>query len=232
MRDYILKQLRDRSCVKGKQRTWVSDLSDDQLYELFLRLRSGENAKTIARYIREAWGINPETTVHSISQGVLKFKKRIAHLLITPTAGKGDVYPEHFTGDSAPESTLDALDEIATLQRNRIKDMLAEEKKTGIRYPHLSRDLAALTMLEKQLLKAKAFELYRGDPVKRRKLEKMEGKIQHKFGQWMQQTPEEDRLKMANVLQKFLEWADKIAIRGEIGPDGKIRAIKSDQLVP
>jgi hypothetical protein len=97
MREYILKQLRDRSCVREKVRTWVSDLTDEQLYELFLRLRSGENAKTIARYTQEAWGVNPETTVHSISQGVLKFKKRIAHFLITPNTGKGDVYPEQFT---------------------------------------------------------------------------------------------------------------------------------------
>jgi hypothetical protein len=110
--------------------------------------------------------------------------------------------------------------------------MLAEEKKTGIRYPPLNRDLQALVNLERQLLKAKAFELYRGDPVKRRNLEKMEGKIQHKFGQWMQQTPEEERLKMANALQKFLEWGNRSAIRGEIGPDGKVRALKSDGLEP
>jgi hypothetical protein len=37
---------------------------------------------------------------------------------------------------------------------------------------------------------------------------------------------------MAGALGKFLEWADQNAIRGEIGPDGKIRAIKSDELKP
>jgi hypothetical protein len=220
MKNFILKQLRERSSVKGKQKTWVSDLSDDQLYSLFSRLRTGENAKSIASYVQANWGINPGSTTHSLSQGILKYKKRIGHLLISPTTGKGDVYPEHFTGDSAPESTLDALDEIATLQRNRIKDMLAEEKKTGIRYPHLNRDLQALANLERQLLKAKAFELYRGDPVKNRKLAKMEGKIQHQFGQWMQQTPEEERLRMANALGRFLEFAEQHAVTLQVGPDG------------
>jgi hypothetical protein len=135
MREYILQQLRHRSCVRGKQRIWVSDLTDEQLYELYLRLRSGENAKTIARYIREAWGINPEATVHSISQGVLKFKKRIAHLLITPTAEEGDSYPGPHSRDFNPEDTLESLDYITRIQRDRIIAMIEMEKESGVKHP-------------------------------------------------------------------------------------------------
>jgi len=232
MREYILQQLRDRSCVKDKQRTWVSDLSDDQLYELFLRLRSGENAKTIARYIREGWGVNPETTVHSISQGVLKFKKRIAHLLINPTAEEGDSYPGPHSCGFHPEDTLESLDYIARIQRDRIITMIEREKESGVKHPYLSRDVQALATLQKVILKQKAFEMLHDDPVKQKRWAQRERGVQKKFDIMMKQIGDDERIKMAGALGKFLEWADQNAITGEIGPDGKVRALKSDELEP
>jgi hypothetical protein len=227
MRDYIIQQLRDRSCVKGKQRTWVSDLSDDQLYELFLRLRSGENAKTIARYIRGAWGVNPETTVHSISQGILKFKKRIALLLISPTTEEGDGYPGPHSCGFNPEDTLASLDYIARIQRDRIISMIEMEKESGVKHPYLNRDLQALATLQKVILKQKSFEMLHDDPLKQKRWAQRERGVQKQFDIMMKQIGDDERIKMAGALGKFLEWADQNAIRGEIGLDGKIRAIKS-----
>ncbi len=47
MKTYIIEQLRKNATVRGKQKTWVSELSDDQIYEMFLRLRKDEPAKSI-----------------------------------------------------------------------------------------------------------------------------------------------------------------------------------------
>ena len=93
VREHILKELRDRACVRGKQRTWVSALSDEQLYELFMRLRNGESAKSIARHAQQVWKVKRNSSVHSLSQGILKFRRRISHLLVNQPTVSGTPSP-------------------------------------------------------------------------------------------------------------------------------------------
>ena len=226
MRDYILKQLRDCSCVRGKQKTWISDLTDEQLYDLFLRFRNGENAKSIARLIQSAWGVNPESSVHSISQGVLKYQKRIAHLLINPTAEGQDICTGHLNESPDSENTLESLDYIARLHRKRIKTMLEEEKRTGVKFPYLNRDLQALAALEKVILKQKTFEIFYDDPVKRRRMERLKQRASDKFDAWMEQIGDEGRERMAKALGKFMEYAEEHSVPMERGPDGQLCLVK------
>ncbi len=226
MREYILQQLRECSCVRGKQRTWVSDLTDERLYELFLRLRNGENAKTIARFVQKGWGVNPKATAHSISQGIIKFKKRVAHLLITPTTERGNKFSGYSTQDFTSEDTLESLDHIANLQRARIKAMLEEEEKTGIKYPYLNRDLQALSTLQKLIIKQKTWEKFNDDPVKQRKMAGLQMGIERKFGAEVDKMGEEGKLKMVNALGRFLELCKENAEVVEVGPDGKLRLVE------
>jgi hypothetical protein len=231
MREYILKQLRNLSCVQGKQKTWISILTDDQLYDLFLRLRNGEKAKGIARLIQSEWEINPDSSPHSISQGILKFKKRIAHLLISPTPCEAqNIYMDPFS-DGCPDSgnSLESLDYIARLHRARIMKMLKEEENTGIKYPYLNRDLQALATLEKVLIKTKTFELFHEDPVQRGKIERKQKNIDKKFGVMMQQLGEKGKIQMVDALDKFLELAEKKAQTLESGPDGQLRLVKREK---
>jgi hypothetical protein len=229
MREYILQQLRERSCVRGKQRTWISELTDEQHYDLFLRLRNGENAKSIARMIQTAWGVNPESSSHSVSQGILKFKKRIAHLLISPTIEGQNICPGPLNECLDAENTLESLDYIASLHRKRIKTMLEEERRTGVKFPYLNRDLQALAALEKVIFKQKTFEMFYDDPVKRKKLERLKMKMEAKFGAWMDQLGEDGRMKMVNALGKFLEYAEQHSVPIERGPDGQMRIIEPAQ---
>lgn len=222
-----MQQLRERSCVRGKQKTWISELTDSQLYDLFLMLRNGENAKSIARLIQNTWGVNPQSSPHSLSQGVLKFRARISHLLINPASDCQDICTNHLGEVPDSENTLESLDYIASLHRKRIRTMLEEEKRTGVKYPHLSRDMQALAALEKVILKQKTFELFYDNPVKQKKLERLKKKMGEKFGAWMNQIGEDGRMKMVNALGKFLEYAEQHSIPGEISPDGQIRLIES-----
>jgi len=224
-----LQQLRERSCVRGKQRTWISELTDEQHYDLFLRLRNGENAKSIARMIQTAWGVNPESSSHSVSQGILKFKKRIAHLLISPTIEGQNICPGPLNECLDAENTLESLDYIASLHRKRIKTMLEEERRTGVKFPYLNRDLQALAALEKVIFKQKTFEMFYDDPVKRKKLERLKMKMEAKFGAWMDQLGEDGRMKMVNALGKFLEYAEQHSVPIERGPDGQMRIIEPAQ---
>ena len=197
MKKIILEQLRERSRVRGKEKTWVSELTDDQLYELFLRLRNGENSKTIARYIQDAWGVNPGSSAHSLGQGIGKFKRRIAHLLITPTMEEANNCSTPLTWSS--EDTLESLENIANLHRARIKAMLEEEEKTGVRYPHLNRDLQALSTLQKLIMKQKVFEKFHDDPAKLRRMAGIEKEVGERFVAVTNQWGEEGRMKMVNA---------------------------------
>ena len=159
MREYIIEQLRERACVRGKQKTWVSDLRDEQLYDLFLRLRNGETSKSIARYIQQGLGVKSESSTHSVSQGILKFKRRIAHLLLSPQPERSSHPapngPEQIHELECPEG----MERIAQLQLGRIQRMIAEEQETGVQHTSMSREIQALTTLMKALMQAKEWDL-------------------------------------------------------------------------
>lgn len=227
MKTYIIEQLKKNASVRGKQKTWVSELSDDQIYELFLRLRKDEAAKSIARYIQKAWKVNPGSSAHSISQGVLKYKKRIAHLLLDPPSEKTlDVTPND--ENDAYLDHIEGMERIARLQLNRIRQMVAEEEETGIKQTSMSRDIHALTALIKAITKAKEWEMVHGgaDPVKLRRIEKKKQRINSGFGALMQSVGEDGMDRMTKAMGIFLELAEEHAVPAEIGPDGKLRLVK------
>jgi hypothetical protein len=104
--------------------------------------------------------------------------------------------------------------------------MLEEEENTGVKYPYLNRDLQALATLQKLIIKQKVFEMLHDDPVKQRRLAGFEKEIQHKFDSFIGQIGEDERIKMAEALGNALEYLERIAIPGEIGPDGKLRLVE------
>jgi len=223
MSEELLEQLRKLSCVQGKQKTWISELSDNQIIEVFQRLRNDENAKSIARHAQQAWGVNPNSSVHAISQGILKFKRRCAHLLTAPAppTQPGDECLRPLTVGYGPEDTLENLEYIAQLQRDRIVSFIEREKETGVKHPHLSRDLQALATLQKVLLKQKAYELLHDDPLKQRRWARLEKDVQKKFGGLLQTMTDAGREKLSTALKKFMEKIEERSVTIEMGPDGR-----------
>lgn len=216
MRNYIIKQLRKCSCVKGKQKTWVYELSDDQLYGLFLRIRNGESAKSIGQYIQKAWSINTKSTVHSVSQGILKFKKRIAHLILTPP--KNDEQPSpNFNYDPMERlGSLEEMEQIAQLQRSRIKRLMLEEQELGIKHSNLSRDLQSLATLSKVITAQKQFEIMHGsnDPIIHRRLQRKKRDMTKSWERIMERVipTQEDKDKMSAACDRFIELIDEKSV--------------------
>ena len=231
MRQYIIQQLRQHSFVRKKQKTWVSALTDEQLYQLFLRLRSGESAKSIARYVQKSWGIKPNSSIHSISQGVLKFKRRVAHLLLSPPSeGICSNCSAEFVGTEQVEGT-EAIEHIVQLQLERIHRMMDEEEETGVRHGSMSREIHALTALTKALMKAKEWDLVHegNDPVRRRRLERMKRGFEERFRALVGSMDEEGMQRVLKASEMFLEDAERHAVEAEVGPDGKLQLVKPDE---
>jgi hypothetical protein len=216
MRDHLIKQLRKHSSVKGKQKTWVSELSEDQLYGLFLRIRNQESAKSIAAYVQKAWGVNPKSTTHSISQGILKFKKRIAHLILTPPPDDEQT-PTNFDYDPMERlGSLEEMEQIAQLQRNRIQRMMLEEEELGIKHSNLSRDLQSLATLSKVIMAQKQFEILHGsnDPIIRRGLQRKQRDMAKSWDRIMERVipTQEDKDKMVAACDRFIELLDEKSV--------------------
>ena len=212
MKSLIIKQLRERSCVKRKQKTWVSECSDDQLYQLFQKLRNGESAKSIAQYIQKAWKINEQSTAHSISQGIQKFKKRIEDLLQVEIPS--EVLPDCSLEQPDEEDNLLALDRVVRLQRQRIERMMNEETEKGVTFHHLSRDLQSLATLAKVLVKEKDFALHHlsEDPVKKRREELRARRAGENFQGFIDNLTEDARERIVQVAERFLEGIAQDAV--------------------
>jgi len=216
LKDHFIKKLRECACVKNKMQTWVSELTDDQLYELFLRLRNEESAKSIASRVQKVWGIRPTSTIHSLSQGILKFKRRISHLLLAspPSAEDDDYFPaDAYDG----LGTLEELEKIAQLQRERIKRMMLEEKEMGVKHANLSRDLQSLANLSKLIMKQKEFEIAHqlDDPVRMKRLRVAGKRMNTKFMKMMRDVipTERDKEKVIRATERFIELIDERSIK-------------------
>jgi len=217
MNDYhtTIQQLRELASVKGKQQTWVARLSDDQLYKLFLCIRSGESAKSIARQIQAEWGISPNSSIHSISQGVLKFQKRIAHISM-PTNPVGNfIKTPVIETEEKDVGSLEANQTIARNLRDRIKLLMKEEHETGVKYPYLSRDVQALTVLEKTIMKQKEWvaKYPDGDPVEKLRQKQEDERLGREYKKYiLDPTTPEQRETIVNATNYFLELLNEHAI--------------------
>jgi len=224
MKKNIIEQLRRLSSVPGKQKTWVSQLGDDQLYELFLKLRSGESAASIARHAQKAWKVGANSAKHSVSQGVLKFKDRIAPLLPGVTVGMQTSDSSH---GADPEDALETMDNIARQYETRIKGMIAEERETGVKYPYINRDLQALAILRKAILKQKDWESSNLDPLKQRDYQKIKERIDRRFNNWMEELGEDGQERMIKIADRFLELVEQHAVPMYRKEDGTYTLIKN-----
>jgi hypothetical protein len=219
MKNYIAQELRKRSVVVGKERTWISNLSDHELWQLYLKLRAGEPSRAVAKYIQERWKLKEKSQIHSIAQGITKFRKRIGDLLeLQLPEDSGETKPKE--EPLSPLEWSDSLlrsERIAKMAAERVERMLLEEKQ-GIKHPGLSRDLQAASQLQKQLLREKQFEIAHPDQdVIKQKRDKMrDRRIDENFNALMADDEGERLLKFTD---RFLGELAKHAFTATYNPE-------------
>jgi hypothetical protein len=158
---------------------------------------------------------------HSFRAGitVLKFKRRITHLLINPAVIETlPSFEGSLTGKS-DRTPADELEEIAEQQEKRIKRIIKEEQETGIKYPFLNREFQGLAALRKAIIKQREYEQKHGAEIKARKDKEMEKVIKKKFDKLLPKIGDGERL--ISAMNRFLEMATKEAVIMEEDPDRK-----------
>jgi len=231
MKNYIIQQLRKLSCVPGKEPTWISKLADEQLYQLYLKITGGETARSIAAYVQDQWGTNPNSSLHSIAQGILTFKKRIGPLLMSlPKPEVSD------TNLSLPESlenltSLERLEIKAKQFEERITKIMENEKQTGKFYPYLSRDIQALAALRKAIIKERDWQNKNPDPLIAINDEKRRQVIERRFGLFMDTLGPEGQARIVKASERFLEAVEKRAVNMRFNEKtGKYQRIPDEEL--
>ena len=217
----VVTQLKEASCIRGKEKTWVSELSDENIYDLFLRLRVHETASSIARYAQTSWRIKPTSTIHSLAQSIAKFRTRISHLLIMSPPPANATCDIDLDQEFLSDSPYVRLERMALEAEARINRMMAEEKKTGTHFPHLNRDILALTSLRKSVLKHKEWELQHADLIQAENRKNIEKNIKDKFDRLLVTLGDDGQERIINMTTRFLEEIDKLAVPMVRNADGK-----------
>jgi hypothetical protein len=220
MNKKIIEHLRRFSSITGKEKTWIGKLKDNELFELFVKIKNGESARAIARHAQKVWKVNPKSSTHSISQGISKFKQRVSHLLLSPPSASDEANASGSPPEFEEESTLETMENIARQYEVRIKRMIVEEKETGVRYPFINRDLQALANLRKAILKQREWESIHGDSLIRKRRERMEENIDRRFNSLMESLGEDGRDRMIRAADRFLELAEQKALIAYRKEDG------------
>ena len=98
--------------------------------------------------------------------------------------------------------------------------MIGEEQETGVRYTNISREIHALSGLIKSMMKAKEWNLvHEGvDPLKRRRFETMQRRMNDRFSGLMENTLKDNGARFINAANRFLELAEKHALTIKIDP--------------
>lgn len=205
----LIKKLRNCSSIPGKQKTWISGLSDGQLFSLFKMLKRNQTAKSVAKYIQMKWGIKPKSSAHSLSQGIIKYRNRINHLFTSTSSEEKTIIDlDDFKRDTPLESLL-RNEAIASSFRDRIDTMMREERELEISYPTLAKDIQSLTSFERIVLKQRETVIrHQGnDPLMYYQNAKNENEIAAKFGRLIDQI--DDREKVAQALRRAVELVEE-----------------------
>ena len=99
--------------------------------------------------------------------------------------------------------------------------MMAEEKKTGTHFPHLNRDIQALTSLRKSVFKHKELELQHADLIQAENRKNIEKNIKDKFDRLLVTLGDDGQERIINMTTSFLEEIDKLAVQMVRKADGK-----------
>jgi hypothetical protein len=118
------------------------------------------------------------------------------------------------------ESTLGRMERMAQDIEARINRMMKEEQETGIKFPHLNRDIMSLAALRKSIIKQRDWELIHGDSVQDQNQRKMGKNIKKKFDKLLDYLGDDGQKRMIRMTTMFLEMVDKIAVPMELNAKG------------
>lgn len=102
----IRNKLRSLVAPVGHKGSWMQHLTDLQLSEIYLMLRSGKPATHVVKYVQESWNIMTGAKINNLTVAVINFRREAL----------GDIYdlPE----ETFEKSRSDALSKLETYRKS------------------------------------------------------------------------------------------------------------------
>jgi len=167
MSTYLIQEIRACLCKPGKQEPAANKLTDDQLLEVFNRLRKGQNPNEIGRYAQKAWGFMEGRNPHTVGQIIRTLQKRISHLTLggspSQTQAPGPVSDTVIPVKVTYEDIIEIQDRLSLEMRRRKDRLMEKERATRIPYKDSAKDLNAISSFGRLLTKMEEFELKNAD---------------------------------------------------------------------
>lgn len=186
--------------------------------------------------IQKAWKLRTQGDIHALSQGILKFRRRINDLLQASLVPENtEQFEKENIARQEERDDLLGIGRVVRLQRERLERMMKEERELGVKHANLSRDIQSLAALSKVFVKEKEFAIKHAiDPVKERKDEIRSQRIDANFNAFMSNTSEEGRERMIRVADRFLQAVleNTIPVTVVYDKNGDIRYIPEQQGSP
>lgn len=217
--DSLVKVLREIVSPPGKRGSWLRNLNDRQLCEVYWRLRDGQPAQKVTRFAQTDWGIQRQASTKSLARAVRDLRDKIGGEIgaLAVTTGrppeKGHAAGVQISKELQERANriggkIDVLGYMSSLigiQFDRVQQ-LRDREKSSIPFRHTDNSVRVLGELLGQYAKMQV-DLGVVPTVP----QEFNLKVKHTFGLMVEQMGG-DGAPAVTALDNFLKWADQNAV--------------------
>jgi hypothetical protein len=222
--------MREAVSPAGKRGTWLKQLSNDQLSEIFHRLKMGQSCHRIAQHAQEVWGIQPKASAKSLSRAVRQFKHRMLgdlELVATDEKSKdrrkeGRRLLERGRSQVAKLDGLDRMRWLIELQTDRLINMMEHEGMQGLPWLNSKAVNKTIETLQNMLDRYLKIQIDLG--ILDAKPQELQLTLKHRFDGLLQHTISPGTA-LTDWADKLLESAEKEALTFSLAEDGSYKLL-------
>jgi hypothetical protein len=209
-----IKKLRDAVQPPGKKGTWLRFCDNNQLAEIYFRLKKGTPGLQIVKTAQKQWKIKPKSSPKSLLRGVIKFKNDVVGEIERgdPTWDKESkaLTDSLMKRGKKISEKLDGLEELAWLiqtQKDRLQAVIEREHKISVPFAFTDKTVETLNKLIDSFLSWQVkLGLIDETPSE------VHLKWQNSFSGLMEHTVKSDGQKLANMTNRVIKALDQKAL--------------------
>ena len=208
----LIRRLRVIVQPPGKKGSWLRDLSDRRLTEIYFRLKRGEPVHKIAKIAQIDWGLMRKSNTKSICRALRDLRDKVIDDITKAAAAHQIKDNEKTNLSKMAEKIIKKIDGLGmqrwliAVQQERIADLRQLEEESGEFYKMTGKEIARLSDMITQYFDT-AFRL----GVINEKPSETNLNVKIGFDRVMASLPD-DGTRLLTMTSRFLELADKESI--------------------
>lgn len=134
-----IKELREAAAPPGKRPSWLNQLSDRRLAEVYLRLKDRQKVSHICRIVQNEWGIMRTSEVRSMARSLQNFKDKVISELKQEVKPTNEIRKQQSaTEQKRAKRIKERLDSLGSwrwlidVQAQRVELAFNREKQVGM----------------------------------------------------------------------------------------------------